>query len=101
MLDPEDEGGHETDLETSTVPEVPDPTANLPDESDAPPELRTQFWVLVSVFNVALIALSVGVMLVGFLGDLRRGGALTVGGALLFLLGYRRYRRVTANPDRE
>jgi hypothetical protein len=102
MLDPDDDA---SSLESATVPDVPDstpdvadPSPDVPDESDAPPELRRAFWTLVGLCNAGLLALSLGVMLVAFEGDLARGGPVAALGALLLLAGYRRYRRTKANP---
>lgn len=61
--------------------------------ADVPPDLRRTFWRLVAVFNVALLAAGVGVMLIGFEGQLRDGGALVAIGVGAFLYGYRGYRR--------
>jgi len=61
-------------------------------QDDAPPAIQWLFWRLVFVCNVALFALSVGVMFVGFLGDWRRGIALVAVGVGAFLYAYWRYR---------
>ncbi|MFB6218680.1 MAG: hypothetical protein ABEH77_05800 [Halobacteriaceae archaeon] len=61
--------------------------------ADAPPALARAFWRLVFVFNAALLALALGVMLVGFEGAWVRGGALVLVGAGAFAYGYWRYRR--------
>jgi len=74
------------------VPGVPDP-----DGIDADPELRRQFWSLVLLFNVALFGMALGVMLVGFEGRWRVGGALFAVGIVAFVRGWRGYRRAT--PD--
>lgn len=103
MLDPDDE--EESSLETRTVPDIPsveppDPESSIdiPDGSDAPRELKRAFWTLVVVFNVGLLALSLGVMLVGFERMYVQGGALAAFGAVVLLYGYWRYRRVRENP---
>lgn len=105
MLDSDDE---ESSLETRTVPDVPDvapdapdSTIDVPDDADAPTELKRAFWTLVGVFNAGLLALSLGVMLVGFEAAYVRGGALTGFGTLALAYGYWRYRRVTTNPSWE
>jgi hypothetical protein len=94
---PEDPPHVEADLRPD------DPAANLgpdpprvPDasESDADPELKRRFWTLVLVFNVALFGTSLGLMLVGFEGRWRVGGAIFAVGAFAFLRGWRRYRTV-------
>jgi len=71
----------------------------IPDASDAPPELRAAFWWIVAVFNAAILAMSVGAMLVGFRGRWELGGALVVAGALAFALGVYRVRSVKERLD--
>lgn len=68
------------------------PSPDVPDGSDAPRDLRRAFWSLVVTFNVALFALSLGLMLAYFRGQLALGGGLTLAGAALFARGYRRYQ---------
>lgn len=85
-LDPAPEEDFEPDL-------GPDP------DVDVPAELARQFWILVVVFNVALLAASVGVMLLVFEGRVRDGGLLLSISGLAFLAGYRGYRRVRATDD--
>lgn len=63
-------------------------------ETDAPADLRREFWVQVAIFNVAVLAAGVGALLIGFDGRWRAGGGLLLAGALSFLHGYRRYRAV-------
>jgi hypothetical protein len=67
---------------------------DLPDESEAPAEVRGAFWSLVAVFNAAILAMSVGAMLVGFRGQWTTGGGLLVAGLLSFAFGVVRVRRV-------
>lgn len=92
------------------IPEVPDPSENVspdipeaPDlsENDIDPDLRREFWSLVMLFNVALFGMSLGVMLVGFEGRWRVGGAIFAAGAVAFARGWRGYRQVTAETDDE
>lgn len=64
------------------------------DDSDVDPDLKKQFWSLVLIFNVALFAASLGLMLVGFEGRWRVGGALFAVGAVAFLRGWYRYKSV-------
>lgn len=71
------------------------PTVDVPDESDADPELQRQFWVLVLVFNAALAAVSIGLMFVAFRGKWEFGGRIVVAGALLAAYGFYKYRAVT------
>ena len=72
------------------IPQAPDTTTN-----DVDPELARQFWSLVLLFNVALFAMSLGVMLVGFEGRWRVGGAFFLVGVVAFLRGWRGYRKAT------
>lgn len=61
------------------------------------PELRTQFWLLVGVLNVAILATTLGVLVLAFWSRPLVGiGLLTLGvGAAVF--AWRRYRRLRAN----
>jgi hypothetical protein len=70
------------------------PSVDVPDESDADPEVQRQFWILVVVFNVALGALSVGAMFIAFRGQWTLGGRLVVAGAVLSAYGFYKYRAV-------
>ena len=72
---------------------------DIPDASDAPPKLRAAFWWIVAVFNAAILAISVGAMLVGFRGRWGLGGALIVVGALAFAVGVHRVRRAKDRLD--
>lgn len=74
------------------------PTVDVPDESDADPQLQRRFWLLVLVFNVALLAASVGAMLAAFRGQYDTGGSLLAAGAILAAYGSYKYR-VYANAD--
>ncbi|MFB6299038.1 MAG: hypothetical protein ABEH65_02120 [Halobacteriales archaeon] len=73
------------------------PGPSVPSESDAPTALKWKFWQLVVVFNVALLASSIGVMLIGFRGRFRTGGASLLGGLVLFGIGWYRYRAIRRN----
>lgn len=79
------------DEESETEQELA-PSVDIPDESAASTELKRKFWSLVLVFNVALGALSVGAMFVGFEGDWELGGSLLAAGAILALYGFYKYR---------
>jgi len=121
---PEDFGGdphespHEPDLPGEDNPgerliEKYDPTIegdaepgeqHIPDPSevDIPADTARLFWYLVVVFNVSLVALSIGVMMMLFLDETLLGGQITLVGAILFGYGYYRYRsyqRETAGDD--
>jgi len=57
-------------------------------------ELAKQFWTLVLIFNVALFAASLGLMLIGFEGRWTVGGGLIAVGLFAFARGWYRYRAV-------
>ncbi|WP_458205000.1 DUF7322 domain-containing protein [Haladaptatus sp. NG-SE-30] len=89
--------------EADLVPKVNDPSENLKFDTpkvrdysqvDADPELQKEFWVQVLLFNIALFALSLGLMLVGFEQRWYFGGGLVVVGLAAFVRGYRRYRAI-------
>jgi hypothetical protein len=65
---------------------------NIPDETDAPAQLRASFWGVVLLFNAALLLLGVGPMFALILGRWRLGGGLFVIGVVTFGLGVRRVR---------
>jgi hypothetical protein len=70
------------------VPEAPDYA-----DADVDRSIGIRFWSLVGVFNVALLALSLGVMFIAFEDNLGLGGRLVGGGLLLSGYGYYQYRR--------
>lgn len=76
------------------VPEVEVPQAPDPSENDVSSDLVRDFWKLVAIFNVALLALSLGPMLAFFRGEIVNGSAVFALGAGFFIYGYQRYRRV-------
>lgn len=85
----------EPDPEGSDVgPEIPTPPD--PSENDVDPELARRFWALVLVFNVALLALSLGAMFLVFERDYSLGGQLLLAGAAAFAFGLYRYRTAKA-----
>ncbi|MFC6756086.1 hypothetical protein ACFQER_04455 [Halomicroarcula sp. GCM10025894] len=57
------------------------------------------FWKLVVVFNIALLALSVGPMLYYFEGRVDLGIRVTLAGAIAFAYGYFRYRQFVKQRD--
>lgn len=67
--------------------------ASAPDSADTPPELVALFWRLAFLANAALLALSVGIMLVGFEGAWLRGTGLVAVGAGGLGYGYWLYQR--------
>lgn len=82
--EPDDSGPFDIEPE---IPSPPDPT-----ENDVDPELFRRFWALVVVFNVALLALSLGVMFAVFESNYTLGGQLVLGGLVVFGFGLYRYR---------
>lgn len=73
-----------------STPSVPDLSANA---ANADPETARVFWVLVLVFNVALLGVSLGAMFVVFQREWELGTQLFLAGSILFAYGYYRYRR--------
>lgn len=65
------------------------------EDVDVPAGLARRFWGLVATINVGLLAAAVGVMVVGFQGDVRRGGAAFVLGVLTLGYAYYKYQRFT------
>jgi hypothetical protein len=76
------------------VPEVPDYT-----DADVNRSIGIRFWGLVGVFNVALLALSLGIMFVAFENNVSLGSRLVGGGLLLSGYGYYQYRQTKRNLD--
>lgn len=79
----------ESDAERELAPDPPDPS-----DATVPASLRKQFWLLVIVFNVALIASSLGILLATLDGKPIIGSSLAFLGASAFYYGYQRYQRV-------
>ena len=80
------------------VPAVPRPTT---DGVAAPPELRWQFWLLVAVLNLALLAAALGALVLVFWRRPALGLGLLALGAGAGAYAWRRYRRVRAGLDVE
>lgn len=80
------------------IPEAPDPTET---DAEIDPGTHRLFWALVVVFNLALLALSLGVMIAAFDGKYELGGQVFLVGAVLFGYGYFRYRRFEREKDRD
>ncbi|HMB50923.1 MAG TPA: hypothetical protein VKM69_09710 [Natronoarchaeum rubrum] len=108
MLDGPDEDGEGVLSEKSPYePDEFDPSSLGPDVPEAPDppdgaansEVTSLFWQLVVVFNIALLALSVGPMLAYFDGRVDLGVRITLVGALAFAYGYVRYRRFVKDRD--
>jgi len=70
-------------------PSIPDTAGQA---ANAPPKLRLLFWRLVVLFNVALVAVAVGVMLIAFGTDPTLGTQVLLVGLVLSVYGYYRYR---------
>lgn len=96
--DPEPERERAPDGPGVDVPTVEPPSVDVPDAEDAPRDLQATFWSLVVQFNVALLGVSLGVMLVAFEGEWFWGGAALLAGLFAFARGYRGYRREMAKP---
>lgn len=108
--DPDDDGsGVAAPDPTRDLPspsaQVPDPSDAVPDPqtpeteaADVPTDLWVSFWYLVVVFNAAVLAFGVGLLLVTLGDDPELGGRLLFAGGVLGLYGYYRYRR---NPYRD
>ncbi|MFC7136471.1 DUF7322 domain-containing protein [Halobaculum litoreum] len=82
------------------VPRVADPADSLPDPSTVDPAVRRSFLTAVIYANVALLGVSLGLMLIGFRGDLRWGGAAVGVGVLAGIRVYQTYRAFR-NRDRD
>lgn len=80
------------------IPSVDDPSDSLPDPSTVDPDIQRSFLSGVVYANVALLGVSLGLMLVGFRGDWRAGGAAIVIGVLA---GVRVYQTVRAFKQRD
>lgn len=100
--EPDDPGEvEEPDPAEDIGPEVPEASIpgapNIPDpsENEVPDDLARTFWKLVMIFNVALLAVSLGPMLVFFRGQWVVGGAVFVLGVAFFVRGYLGYRQHT------
>jgi hypothetical protein len=68
---------------------APDPPATEPSA-----ELRKEFWILVVVFNVALLGTALGLLLATLNGQPMLGVSLVFLGAGAFYFGLQRYRHV-------
>ncbi|WP_256298877.1 DUF7322 domain-containing protein [Haloarchaeobius salinus] len=87
----EDLPDYEEELSPSIrIPEAPSPPSTA--DVDAPAGLQRKFWVLVLVFNGALLGVSLGAMYVGFRGDWTLGSRLLAGGLVCFGYGVFRLR---------
>lgn len=84
-----------------SAPEEGNPEAeyapDIPDESAASPELQRTFWVTVAVANLAVLGVSVGLLLVGFRGNVTYGGGALAVGLVATAYAVARYRSFTRN----
>ncbi|WP_439025856.1 DUF7322 domain-containing protein [Haloarchaeobius sp. DT45] len=80
------------------IPEAPT-APSVPDEADAPSELKYEFWTMVIVFNVALLGVSLGAMYILFRGNWDLGGRIFLGGVVFFLYGLYRYQTRTFGQE--
>ena len=108
MLDGPDEDGSGPLSEKSPYePEEFDPSSLGPDvpEAPSPPdgaadtEVAALFWKLVVVFNIALLALSVGPMLAYFEGQVEFGLRVFLFGVIAFAYGTFRYVQFRRERD--
>jgi len=82
------------------IPEVDIPSTYEPGDSgdieavdaDIDPTVSRVFWRLVLVFDVAFLAMALGLMFVYFRGDWTTGGPAIALGATAFVYGVREYR---------
>ena len=110
MLDGPDEDGDGVLSEKSPYePEEFDPSSLGPDvpEAPSPPDgegysdVQSLFWKLVVVFNVALLALSLGPMFAYFEGRVEFGLRIFLVGVVLFAYGTFRYVQFRRERDAE
>ena len=90
--------------EETAEPDEPDLGPDIPDVAPpddgglgpegTPPALLKSFWSLVLLFNVGLLAASLGMLLIGFRGNWQLGGALFLVGVLALARGVFSYRRI-------
>ncbi|WP_175607245.1 DUF7322 domain-containing protein [Natrinema saccharevitans] len=93
-----DDGPGDLDDLSSAI-ESPEVEVN---DADVPADLLQTFWALVLVLNAAVLAVSLGLLILLFEGYSTRVPALVVAGVVLFGFAVRRYRRFQADdPDAE
>jgi hypothetical protein len=79
----------------------PDLGPDLPEPSgDAPPRVQFLFWGLVVVFNLAVLGIGVGLLLIVLGGNFALGGQILLAGLLLLGYGLYRYRGAREEVDR-
>lgn len=84
------------DVPEVEAPSVRNPADGLPDPSSVDPEVSGPFLIAVIYANVALFGVSLGLMLVGFRGEWRWGGAATLVGLFAAVRVYQTYRAFEA-----
>lgn len=95
-IEREDEASHEPDAfdPHSIGPDVPS-VSSVEDDLDT--GVARLFWFLVVVFNVAILALALGPMLVYFRGQWDLGLRIFFAGVVVFAYGVFRYYRYQLN----
>jgi len=75
-----------------------EPPGPAPPDAEPSPALKREFWVLVVVFDVAILAAGTGVLMLVF--DVRPdlGWTALILGVAAFAYGYGRYRRRERQP---
>ncbi|MFC4248801.1 hypothetical protein ACFOZ7_18035 [Natribaculum luteum] len=98
--DPE-EDLHDPETDSLTIPKVDpvEPPEVSTAETDVPSDVLQTFWALVLVLNAAILAVTLGAMLLYFRGETTVGGSLVAGGCLLFAFSVRRYRSYQTADD--
>lgn len=82
-------------------PDEPDLGPGPPESTgDAPARVQFLFWGLVVVFNLAVLGIGVGLLLVFLAGNFVLGGQVFLAGLLLFGYGLYRYRGARKEVDR-
>ncbi len=76
-----------------SIPEAPDLSMSA---ADADPAIQQHFWTLVLLCNVAIAALSIGAMMVGFGTHPTLGLQVLLAGVIISIYGVYRYRNARA-----
>lgn len=103
-IDPEEQWGNPeedlVDVPEVEPPRVRNPADGLPEFSSVDSRVSGPFVLAALYANVALFCVSLGLMLVGFDGEWRWGGALILVGAFAAVRVYQTYRKFENNrPD--
>jgi hypothetical protein len=78
----------------------PDPPAvEAPNPSGGSPAVRRLFWTLVVVLDVAILAIALGIMFVGFERRWTLGGQLVLAGVVLLAYAWYKYHRYRRSQD--